>query len=154
MLFARAILEGLSTFASYLILISFMAAINVGSLPTRPFELIIGALLMFWFSFAVSLIVAAITHENRTTARLVHPITYLLMPFSGAFYQLAWVPEPYRTWLSWFPMTGIMEELRYGAFETMNNDYVDMPYITGVCLLCTYAGMVAIRMVRRHVHLR
>jgi capsular polysaccharide transport system permease protein len=153
MMFARALLEGASTFVTYLVLISFVIVIGIAEMPERPLELLTGVLLMFWFSFSVSLLICAWTHDNRLVARFVHPITYILMPLSGAFYQLIWIPEPYRTWLTWFPMTTIFELLRYGQFRSAKDTYVDIPYIAGCCLLLTYAGLVSIRVTRRRIHL-
>ena len=153
MMFSRALLEGASTFVTFLVLIGFVTIIGMASMPERPLELLIGVLLMFWFSFAVSLLICAWTHDNRLVARFVHPITYILMPLSGAFYQLIWIPEPYRSWLTWFPMTTTFELLRYGQFRSAKDTFVDIPYIVGCCLVLTYAGMVSIRATLRRVHL-
>lgn len=154
MMFARALLEGAGTFVTYIVLIGFVTILGMASLPARPLELLGGIGLMFWFAFAVSLLICAWTHDNRLVARFVHPITYILMPLSGAFYQMTWIPEPYRGWLSWFPMPAIFELLRYGQFQTAKDTYIDTGYVVGWCLLLTYAGLVSIRATRRRVHLR
>ncbi len=73
----------------------------------RPLVLLASSLFMLWWSFAISLLVCAGCHASVIFERLLHPVTYLLMPLSGAFFVLRWLPEPYRTWLSWFPMTQI-----------------------------------------------
>jgi len=75
------------------------------------------------------------------------------MPICGAFYILKWLPEPYRTWMSWFPMTQIFEMARYGQFESLDDHYVNINYIIGWCLVLTYIGMLSIKIIRRHVHL-
>lgn len=153
LMFARALLEGAGTFVTFVVLIAFATAIGFAELPERPLELMIGVGLMFWFSFAVSTIIAAATYENRLVARFVHPVTYILMPLSGAFYQLSWIPQPYREWLTWFPMTIIFEQLRYGQFRAARDTYVDLTYVVGWCLVLTYVGLLALRMTRRRVHL-
>lgn len=153
MMFARALLEGASTIVTYIALMGFITIMGLANFPDRPLELITAIILMFWFSFALSLIICAWTHDNRLVARLVHPATYILMPLSGAFYQLVWIPEPYRTWLSYFPLTIINELLRYGQFHAAKDTYVDIPYVVGWCLVLTYGGLVFIRATRRRVHL-
>jgi capsular polysaccharide transport system permease protein len=153
MMFARALLEAVGTIVSLAVLFGFVMVLGMATWPERPLELLAGIGLMFWFSFAVSLLICAWTHDNRLVARFVHPITYILMPLSGGFYQLAWIPEPYRTWLTWFPMTTIFELLRYGQFHAAKDTYVFIPYVAGWCLVLTYAGLVSIRVIRRHVHL-
>lgn len=153
-LFSRALLEGAGILCTLLILLGLAAAMGLGDWPARPLALLGGVGLMLWFSFAWSMIVCAITHENRLAARFVHPISYILLPLSGAFYMIEWLPEPYRTWMSWFPMAQIFELARHGQFETAEATYVMPVYIIGWCLVLTYVGLVAIRILRRHVHLR
>lgn len=153
MMFSRALLEGSGTFVTYIVLIGLVTVLGLADLPQRPLDLLVGIILMFWFSFAVSLLICAWTHDNRLVARFVHPITYILMPLSGAFYQLSWLPEPYRSWMAWFPMTSIFELLRYGQFQAARDTYVDTPYVIGWCLVMTYAGLLSIRATRRRIHL-
>ncbi len=153
MLFARAALEFAATVTAFTILICGCWALGLGDLPARPLVLLASSLFMLWWSFAISLLVCAGCHASVVFERLLHPVTYLLMPLSGAFFVLRWLPEPYRTWLSWFPMTQIFELLRYGQFASVDDRYVDLPYITGWCLALTYIGLVAIRITRRHIHL-
>ena len=131
-------------------------AIGLGAadFPARPLALLIGLALMAWFSFGASLLCVAFTHDNRVAARIVHPFTYILMPLSGAFYQMNWIPQPYRGYLEWFPLVQIFEEVRYGVFEVDTDRYVHMVYIIGWCAVMTYLGMLSIRVVRRHIHLR
>lgn len=153
MLAARALLEAASTIATFALLIFIAWRLGWADLPARPLILVFGIFLMLWFSFGVSLIVAAVSYDNKLVAKFIHPITYLLMPASGAFFQLAWLPEPYRTWLGWFPMTQIFELVRHGQFHSATLRYVDIPYIIGWNLVLLYAGLLSIKIVRRHVHL-
>lgn len=150
---SRALLEAAGAIMSFAALMAFMIALGIATLPDRPLELLVGMVLMFWFGFAISLLICAWTHDNRLAARFVHPITYILMPLSGAFYQLVWIPQPYRSWLEWFPITTIFELLRYGQFHGAQDTYVDIPYIVEWCLILTYFGLTSIRATRRRIHL-
>ncbi|MGZ0075252.1 ABC transporter permease (plasmid) [Sphingobium limneticum] len=153
-MFARALLEAVGTIMAFGVLMSFVMVLGIADPPARLFDLIIGIALLFWISFAISLLICSWTHDNRLVARFVHPITYILMPLSGAFFQISWIPEPYRTWLTWFPLSTIFELLRYGQFHTAKNTYVDIPYLVGWCLLLTYGGLLSIKATRRHIHLQ
>ncbi|MFZ2997681.1 ABC transporter permease [Sphingobium sp.] len=154
MMLARDLLEGVGTIMSFAVLMGVTISLGWAELPARLFELLTGIGLLFWFSFSISLLICAWTYNNSLVARFVHPITYILMPVSGAFYQLSWVPQPYREWLTWFPLTTIFELLRYGQFYTAKDTYVDIPYIIGCCLLLTYAGLTSIKATRRRIHLQ
>jgi capsular polysaccharide transport system permease protein len=153
MLLARAVLEFAATVAMLTILIAGACLLGLADPPARPLAMLGGLVLMLWFAFALSLLICSACHASRLAERLLHPATYLLMPLSGAFFMLKWIPEPYRGWLSWFPMAQIFELIRHGQFESADDRYVNLPYVMGWCLLLTYFGLLAIRITRRHIHL-
>lgn len=153
MLTARALIEGAATICTFTILILIATALGYASLPVRPAALVAAILLMLWFSYAVSMLIAAVSYDNKLITKFIHPMTYLLMPASGAFYQLSWLPEPYRTWLSWFPMTQIFELARYGQFNSAPLTYVNVPFLIGTNLFLLFAGLLAIKVARRRIHL-
>lgn len=154
MMLARNILEAAGTIIAFAVLMSVTAVVGWAAPPARLFELLVGIFMLFSFSFAVSLIVCAGTHDNRLVARFVHPITYILMPLSGAFYQVSWIPNPYREWVMLFPLPSIFELIRYGYFEAASDKYFDISYISLWVLCLFYIGLVAIKKTRRRVHLQ
>lgn len=151
---SRTLLEYLSVLFTMVLLLQTSAILDLGDMPRRWLYLLVGFIFMTWFCFALSLIVTAITYDNKTAGRLVHPLTYLALPVSGAFFVLSWIPEPYRSWLYWFPMVQIYEMLRYGQFEHAEYQYFDVFYIVSTCTILTYIGLIFVRRVRHHVHLR
>ena len=153
MLVARAVLEGAGVSMTIFILLGMGYAFDLCGLPARPLWLLAGMGYMIWFSFAMSLLSCAGTHDNRLAARLIHPCTYIFMPLAGGFFMLKWIPEPYRDWLLYLPTIHIFEMARYGQFVSCKSEYVDVVYLTGSCLALTVLGLLAIRIVRRHVHL-
>ena len=153
-LLSRALLEAAGCFGTFLVLLYIGMIIGLADLPARPEYLIGGFAYMAWFSFNASMLVCAATHENRLIARFVHPVSYILMPVSGAFYQLEWIPEPYRGYLLWFPMPHIFEIARHGQFRSAPDDYFSQPYLIGSCMVMMLFGLLALKVVRRHIHLR
>ncbi|WP_084085777.1 ABC transporter permease [Cupriavidus sp. USMAA2-4] len=153
MLAARAVLETASSTAALFLLLAGACALGVAEPPARPLVLLAALALMSWFSFALSMMVCAATYVSKMAHRLIHPVVYLAMPMSGAFFLLKWIPEPYRGWLSWVPLTQIFELLRIGQFESFDSPYVDPAYLVAWCLALTLAGLACLRIVRRHIHL-
>lgn len=153
MMTARALLEGASTLCTLGILMLLATMLGYADLPVRPMALLAGIGLMLWFSFGLSMLLAAVSYENKLITKFIHPITYLLMPASGAFFQLHWLPQPYRDWLAWLPLTQFFELARYGQFEGANLDYVDFSYLICCNLFVLFLGLVALKVVRRQVHL-
>lgn len=150
---ARALLEAAGTFLAYTVMIALLTGIGWAAPPVRPLALIAAVFCMFWISLAHSLVITGISHENRTVGRLVHPYSYFMVPLSGAFYQIEWIPQPYRDWLLWFPLPHIFELARYGQFRSANLKYFDGLYLVGVCLVATWLGLITVKLLRKRVHL-
>jgi capsular polysaccharide transport system permease protein len=150
---ARALIEACGTVLAYVILIILLSMTGLGALPVRPLYIYAGLGLMFWWSFVHSMIVTGISHDNRTIGRFVHPYTYFSIPFSGAFYQVEWIPQPYRSYLLWYPMPHILEIVRYGQFQSANLKYVDFGYVIFVCGIMTALGLICLRLMRSRIHL-
>lgn len=150
---ARGFLEFAGTFLTFVILMGLIISFGFAELPARPLALIGGWALMFWYAMGHSFVISAITYENRTIGRLVHPYSYFMVGLSGAFLPLAWLPHPFREWLSYIPMTSIFELVRYGQFRSANLDYFYGGYLVGACLVLTWTGLVLMRRMRSHIHL-
>ncbi|WP_213979279.1 ABC transporter permease [Sphingomonas sp. dw_22] len=153
MLVARAVLEMLSTVGAFVFLMLLANLAGVADAPARPLRLMAGIVLLTWFSFALSMAIATGVYFSKATAKLVHPATYIAMPISGAFFILAWIPQPYRSWLGWSPMNQIFEMIHSGVFESYDSPYFNPIYIIGWCMALTTAGLLLLRVLRRHVHL-
>jgi len=153
MMVSRALLESAGVGMTIAILLLMANIFGLSLPPARPLWMLLGIAYMVWLSLAMSLICCAITHDNRLVARLIHPATYLLMPIAGTFFLMKWIPQPYRDWLSYLPFTHIFEMVRYGMFENLDLENVDLLYLTASCLELSVIGMISIKIVRKHVHL-
>ena len=150
---SRGLLELAGTAMSLVVLTLLLISIGQADWPARPLWLMLGLLMMFWFSFTLSLIVVSVSHDNRLIGRMVHPVSYIMMPLSGAFYRVEWIPEKYREIIQWFPLPQIFEISRYGYFESANDRFFSVPYLVCCCLILSYIGLLSIRIVRGKVHL-
>ncbi|MDF0487749.1 ABC transporter permease [Sphingomonas sp. H39-1-10] len=152
-LFSRALLEFLSTVCALAILLSAAVILGLAAPPARPLLFLAAVFLFSWFAFAISMMVSAATHFSHSASKLIHPAIYIFMPLSGAFFLLSWIPEPYRTWVSWSPSVQIFEMVHMGQFGSIEEAQFNPIYIVGWCLLLTVIGLSALRVLRRHVHL-
>lgn len=151
---ARALLEAAGTITTFIILFSFCLVTDFTELPPRPLFTLLGIFYVFWMSFGVSMIITGTTYENRTLGRLVHPMTYFMIPLSGAFFRVQWIPEPWRSYLLYNPFPQIFEVIRYGTFESATLEFVDFRYITACCLVLTFFGLLSVRSVTSRIHLQ
>lgn len=150
---AKALLEAAGTFLSFCVLTSLLTAIGQMQLPARPIFAIGAIAYVFWYSTAISLIIIAGTYKNSLLERFVHPFSYFMVPLSGAFIRVDWIPQPYRDWFLWNPLPQMFEMLRYGEFEPCTLEYVNFTYITGFCACLTFIGLIIVNNSRSKIHL-
>lgn len=149
---ARALLEGAASMTALVLLLSVSSMLGYGGMPQRP-ALFIGAyLLLVWFSFGFSMIVAAASEYMAVIARFVHPLLYVSMPLSGAFFVVEWFPRGLREALYWNPLISIFELLREGQFAEFESHYIDLRYVVAWCMPLTIAGLIMIKKARRRMH--
>jgi capsular polysaccharide transport system permease protein len=150
---ARGFLEFAGGFTTFVILMGLLILTGLADWPARPLPLLMAWFLMFWYAMGHAFLISAITYENRTIGRLVHPYSYFMVGLSGAFLPLRWLPHPYREWLAWVPLTSVFELVRYGWFQSANLDYFYGGYLVGACMVLTWTGLVMMRRLREHIHL-
>lgn len=151
MLVARAALEVASTTVVLFILLSGVAILGFGEWPHDPLLLGLALFLMGWFSFACSLIVAFLSHESPAAGRLVHPLLYLSMPLSGAFYSMLWLGGGLQDLAAWIPTVPIFELMRAGMFAGYPDTWAGVGYPLACCALLTILGLAAVRLLRGRV---
>lgn len=151
LLLACTILELGATLCAMLIFAILFAWIGLSPLPERPLLLIGGMLLMFWYSTGIAMVVCALSQFNETIERLVHPLTYLSLPFSGMFFRIDWLSAPARDFIQWFPLPQITEVVREGVWGDLHSDYLNLSYLIAQCAGLTFLGLMGLRVARRRV---
>lgn len=150
---ARALLEFFGSVATLIIIMSLLVVVGLADLPARPLIVFAAWGLMFFYALGHSLIIGAATYENRTLGRLVHPYSYFMVGLSAAFFQVKWIPHPYREWLGYIPLTSIFELVRYGWFESANLDYYYGSYLIFSTAFLIWSGLILISRLRSKIHL-
>jgi capsular polysaccharide transport system permease protein len=149
---SKALVETLGCISALVILQTVGVMLGISEPPARPLYLI-GAILLFaWWSFALSLIVAAYAYLSPLVGRLTHPTSYFALPVSGAFMTMSILPSWARSILEWNPMMTIFEMARYGQFEQAKDTYVFPTYVVAVATISTYWGLIEIRRIRKKIH--
>ena len=112
---AKVMSEFAATTASSLLVYFAMQAFGLME-PFERFDLVIaGWLLMGWLAGCACILFASITSLFRETERFMLAIQYLLLPISGTFFMLDWVPSEARELLWFVPLTHSFEMIRDGA---------------------------------------
>lgn len=150
---SRALLEAASSFFAFIFLIGLAIAMGMANFPYRPGYLLLGFVLMFFLSFGLSLLVCAGTHENRALGRLIHPLGYILLPLSGVFTAMQWLPQSYQNFFWYVPLAHVTEIVRHGQFRSASPDFIDPIYLGSWILISTLLGLLAISALRGKIHM-
>lgn len=151
-LLAKSLVETLGCMSALAILQGVGIMVGVAELPARPIYLF-GALALFsWWSFALSLVAAAYAYSSPFIGRMTHPFSYFSLPVSGAFITMSILPAWARPYLALNPMVSVFEMARYGQFMQARDTYVDTGYVVGFAAVASYWGLLAIRRLRKHIH--
>ena len=93
------------------------------------------------FCLACALILAPVSEMSDVLEKFVAAFTYLMLPFSGAFAMVEWVPAHFQHLLMWSPSVHTSEIIRQGQFGTSVHPHYDLMYLNWVCAAMILVGL-------------
>jgi len=120
----------------------------IGMTPHSVPTLVGGLMLMLMYSYGLAMLVAAATAAFEFTDRIIHPLTYLALPFSGAFIPMHALPPTWRELFLLNPQPHFHEMMRDGMFGDLLPAYYDVPYALGWIVAVNLLGLYALSAVR------
>jgi capsular polysaccharide transport system permease protein len=117
----------------------------------------LGLAVLAWFcmgllSFAVALIICALTEWSEVWERFIAPFQYLMLPISGAFFMLDWMPPQTRQYFLYNPTVHIFEAFRHGFIGDDTQTYHNLLYPFAYGLITMLLGMWLLERARNHLH--
>lgn len=150
--FARHIIEGVA--CTGVMAIFTMAGIALGGEPPdSPMKMICALGLMVLMGQGLALVIGAVTSEWEAIDRLVHAMTYLMMPISGLFFMVEWLPEWAQDAAMWVPTVSLFELLRDGQFGDRVTAHYDLAYVGYWILIPHLLGLAGLRIARTRIGL-
>jgi capsular polysaccharide transport system permease protein len=144
---ARHLLETAAILA-VLTLVVIGVVLVTEKLPYSLPALVAGSLMMLLYAHGLGLLAAAVASVSDAAERLIHPLIYLSMPISGAFFTMHSMPTSVRNVMLWNPQVHFHEMVREGMFGDVLISYFDVPYMVTAILVVNLLGMCAMRAVR------
>lgn len=149
---SRSLIEMTGAVLAYALLCAIGILLGLMEMPVRPLYLFAAIIAMGLMTHGMCMIVASVTYTNHLIGRFVHAFSYFMFPLSGAFYTASILPPWARSVMLWNPMLTIFEAARYGLFANATPDYIFPGFIVGFTMLMWCWGLVALRDVRKHIH--
>lgn len=119
-----------------------------------PWPYDFGYLMLGWFyyalfSFSITIIVAPLSETSEVLEKVMPVLTYLMIPFSGAFYFVSALPAGAAEFVLYSPPVHGMEMMRYGVFGPSIDPQFEYGYPLAFSLVATVIGLVACRIIRK-----
>lgn len=100
-----------------------------------------GLLYQALFCYGFCLIVSSISEMSEILEKFVAILSYLSLPFSGAFIMVSWVPESFQHILLWSPSVHNVEMIREGVFGPSAHAIYSVFYDTWITALLIIIGL-------------
>lgn len=150
--FSRHLIEGIACCG--VMTVFTIIGIALGSaVPDSPIKMLCALVLMLLLGQGIALVVGAVTAEWEGIDRFVHASSYLMLPFSGMFFMVEWLPEWSQQALLWVPTVHCFELLREGQFGDRVHAMYDLTYLGGWILVPHLLGLAGLRIARQRIGL-
>ena len=149
LLLVRFILELVGHMMAYVFVALVLGALGIFPWPHDFGFLLLGWLYYALFTFSVCTVLAPLSEMNEVMEKLAPVTTYLMVPFSGAFFLVSALDEKVREIVLYSPPVHGMEMMRYGIFGPSVDPQFNYTYTIAFSLPCMALGLAMCRKVRK-----
>lgn len=146
---ARFIIELVGGMMAYLFMALFLILIDEFPVPADIGLLIAGWLLYGLFCLSICLILAPLSEISEAMEKFIPVTTYIMIPFSGAFYMVSWMAPAAKNFLLLSPFVNAMEMMREGIWGDKIISHYNIWNPIGCSVVFAIFGLILCRRVRR-----
>lgn len=148
---ARSFLEFLSTTGAALVIYFMLTAVDLIEPIEHPDLVLAGWLYTGWYYGAMGLLIGALTEYWEIAEKFIQPFNYLMLPLSGVFFMVDWMPSYAQKLLLLNPSIHCFEIIRAGFAGEAFTTHYDVAYLTASSVAMTIFGAIAVYHVRDSV---
>jgi capsular polysaccharide transport system permease protein len=151
MYMARMGVEILGTLAAFFITGFIFYVWGFVKVPYDMGPMILGWLIYAWFSVAVAITVGALSERSEVVEKIWQPVSYIMIPLSGTFYMVDWLPESVHHLIVLMPQVSAVEYLRGGYFGPEVRVHHNLPVAIYVNMILSVIGLYLLKDARSYV---
>jgi capsular polysaccharide transport system permease protein len=125
---ARMVTEFIGTSIAFLIVYFCLLTMGFVDAIHDPGLLILGWVILGALGGGFALLVAALTEYYESAERFVQPFQYLLIPLSGTFFMVDWLPTKAQQYILYNPLVHCYELFRAGFWGPSVTTHYDISY--------------------------
>lgn len=147
--FSRMLVEFTSTTTALVLVMATMSLLGLIN-PVQDWTLFLaGWLLMAFLASGVGALVLVATESNEAAEKFVQPVQYILIPLSGTFFMVDWLPTSAQGLILWNPVVHTYEMLRGGFFGAAVETHYSVAYLFAWGFGLNFVGVWAMHRIRR-----
>jgi capsular polysaccharide transport system permease protein len=150
-LFACTILEFLGTSMALLAVLTTLRFCGLIDPIARLDLALAGWLFMAWLSFSIGMLMCALAERFDFVEKLVSPFQYLMLPISGCFFMVGWLPTWTQTLALYVPTVHCYEMFRAGLLGESVETHFSFAFLATVCTVATAGGLTLLRGAAQHI---
>lgn len=139
---SRILIEFFGTTGAFAVVYVALAIMGQIGMPADFLKLYGGWLLLAGMGSGVGLIFANLSMRSELMERLVPVLNYGMIPLSGAFFMVAWIPAQYRELVLKIPFPNAVEMLRDGLFGEFVPTYYNVSYAVICMVILNFIGLL------------
>lgn len=148
---SRNLLEIAGATVAFIVVYVVLLALGQVDLPSNYLLLYAGWFLLAWIGMGFALILAGLAMRYDFMERLVPLLGYILIPISGAFFMVAWLPAHAQTVYLYVPFPHPIEMIRAAVFGEFVQTHYHPLYALAVGTAFNIFGMLLIASAREQV---
>jgi len=148
---ARLVMEFLAASAALATILFFLLSLDLME-PISDWGLVLAGWVLTGLYFAGNgLAIAGASQYWEKIDKIVQPMNYLMLPISGVFFMVDWLPSWAQQAILWNPPVNCIEMLRAGFFGEAATVHYDAWYATTAALVALLIGTATLAGGRRHI---
>ncbi|QYF86451.1 ABC transporter permease [Brevundimonas sp. PAMC22021] len=148
---SRNILEFMGATAAFIIVYFVLMVLGQVSWPENILLVYAGWLILAVFSVGLANVMAALAIRWEVMERIVPLLTYMLIPLSGAFFMVAWLPERVQEIYLLVPIPHAIEMIRAGVFGPFVETHYNATYVLAWSGVLNFLGLILLADARDRV---
>ncbi|WAC60327.1 ABC transporter permease [Brevundimonas sp. SL130] len=149
--FARSILEFLGATGAFVVVYFVLICLGQVSWPKDILLVYAGWGVLALNSIGLSTLLAALSLRWEVMERIVPLLTYILIPLSGAFFMVSWLPERFQELYLLVPIPHGIEMVRAGVFGPFVETHYDAAYALALAGAMNFLGLILLADARDRV---
>ncbi|GAA0383611.1 hypothetical protein GCM10009093_08200 [Brevundimonas terrae] len=142
---SRSVLELAGTTLAFIVVYVALVVLHQVGAPSDWLYLYGGWFLMWLMATGTGYILSGLAMRSDVMERLVPLVSYAMIPLSGVFFMIDWLPEAAREKYLLVPFPNAVEMVRAGIFGDIVTTHFNVGYAIGSALVLLLAGLLLLR---------